>query len=109
MAADVFLSFHLICNCCRARVVSCFIITLSQKAFLKTFEVKLGERRNFQSTHCGSLQLHIQKLPLQYLYSKLIMMYLKLFTSLKHFDIMMNATLIIISSVFLQHILKLED
>ena len=28
MAADVFLSFHLICDCCRARVVSCFIITL---------------------------------------------------------------------------------
>ena len=27
MAADVFLSFHLICDCCRARVVSCFIIT----------------------------------------------------------------------------------
>jgi hypothetical protein len=27
MAADVFLSFHLICDCCGARVVSCFIIT----------------------------------------------------------------------------------
>jgi hypothetical protein len=27
MAADVFLSFHLICDCCRARIVSCFIIT----------------------------------------------------------------------------------
>jgi len=35
-------------------------------------------------------------------------MYLKLFTSLTHFD-MMIVTLIIISSVFLQHILKLED
>jgi hypothetical protein len=27
MAADVFLSFHLICDCCRARIVCCFIIT----------------------------------------------------------------------------------
>ena len=27
MAADMFLSFHLICDCCRACVVSCFIIT----------------------------------------------------------------------------------
>jgi hypothetical protein len=26
MAAEVVLSFHLICDCCRARVVSCFII-----------------------------------------------------------------------------------
>jgi len=47
-------------------------------------------------THCGSL--HIQKLPLQYLYSHLIK-YVKLFTSLKHFDKMMNITLIIISKL----------
>ena len=43
---------------------------------------------------------------MQYLYTNLIV-YLKLFTSLKHFDVMMNVTLIIISSIFLQHILKL--
>jgi hypothetical protein len=34
MAADVFLSFHLICDCCRARVVSCFIITLVRMSWL---------------------------------------------------------------------------
>ena len=51
------------------------VLGLSHKVFLITFQVKLGESRNFleyiQSTHCGSL--HIQKFPLQYIYSNLIM------------------------------------
>jgi len=38
MAADVFLSFHLICDCYRARVGSCFII-----AWWRTLKISIPQ------------------------------------------------------------------
>jgi hypothetical protein len=65
MAADVFLSFNLICDCCRACVVSCFIITsdgrsqslylpLSFKVILHQFWVKKTFAWKFNLVYGGT-------------------------------------------------------
>ena len=48
MAADVDLSFHLICDCCSARVVSCFIIT-----WWRTLKISISQ--GYKTLHFGTI------------------------------------------------------